>query len=307
MAARLLRFQVIVTLASLLACRDKAADATNSGRATLPPIFPKGPSTNANWDASAGSILLASVGNIEDSAEIVLPDVTDSTIAFLHDAPPPLTGVRVDLFGRSGKLASGVSISPLSGVDTTDGCYTWPAARIKPSTSGWQVAFVTGHVTAMKLDSIETLSSVDSAGLAADLTRSAATIPATSDPVFRGLPFRVRSAYQFSFDSVDAVIADIVRSVNEEATPRLEQLLLIGEKPRRSAGKYSVVYYNRTAGAEESTQVTEVLAMISIGSPRHPAAVISVVYNDGGRLGLLERTGASEWRTTWRSAYTGCD
>jgi hypothetical protein len=272
----------------------------------LPPIFPKGPAGSTDWNGDAGAVILIRSGNTDDSAAVVMPDVTDSTISFLNGVTPALNALRVDLLGRSGKIESAVPLTVVSGVDTTEGCFTWPAARLSQTHPGWAVAFATGRVVPVALDSIEGMTSVDSAALAASLTQSAATLPATADPSFRGLPFRVRSAFTFRFDSVDAVVADIVRSVNEEANPRLEHLLLVGEKQAGTSGKYSVAYYHRTAGAEESTQVTEVLAVILLGHNKHPAAVLNVEYGDGGRFGLLERTDQGEWRTTWRSAYTGC-
>jgi hypothetical protein len=116
----------------------------------------------------------------------------------------------------------------------------------------------------------------------------------------------VRSAYTFRLDSTEVVIADIVRSVNEEANPRLEHLLLIGERPRGTRGKYDVAYYSRTAGAEDSTQATEVLSVVLIGPAKRPAVVVSIEYDDGGKIGLIERTAPGEWRARWTSAYTDC-
>ena len=301
-----MRTALFAIIASLAACQDAKETSDTSARVTLPPIFPKGPAANTNWDANVGAVLLVAAGNTEDSATIVLPDVTDSTIAFLHGSRPAVGGMLVDLFGRSGRIESGASFTVTSAVDSSEGCFTWPSAKLRTARSGWAVGFAAGHVIPIQLDSIEALPSVDSAALAASLTQSAALLPVTADPAFRGLPFRVRSAYTFRFDSVDAVVADVVRSVNEEANPRLEHLLLIGEKPAGVPGKYSVVYYNRSAGAEESTPVTELMAIVLVGKTKQPVAVINVEYGDGGRFGLLERTGAPRWRTTWRSAYTGC-
>jgi len=150
------------------------------------------------------------------------------------------------------------------------------------------------------------MASADSAGLAASLAQMAATLPVVSDPTFRGLPFRVRSAYTFRLDSIDVVIADVVRSVNEEANPRVEHLLIFGERPVGTKGKYSLGFYSRTAGAEESTQATEVLAAVQIGAARRPAIVINIEYDDGGKLGLIERADSGEWSATWKSAYTDC-
>jgi hypothetical protein len=177
---------------------------------------------------------------------------------------------------------------------------------VSGASPGWRIGFATGHVQAIKLDSIEAMPSSDSASLAASLAQTAATLPIASDPTFRGLPFRVRSAYTFRLDSVDIVIADVVRSVNEEANPRLEHLLIIGERPAGTTGKYTAGYYSRTAGAEETTQATEVLAVVRIGSSRKPAVVVNIEYDDGRKLGLIERTAPGQWRSIWRSAYTDC-
>jgi hypothetical protein len=71
-------------------------------------------------------------------------------------------------------------------------------------------------------------------------------------------------------------------------------------------GKYNLGYYSRTAGPEESTQATEMLAAVQIGATRHPAIVINIEYDDGGKLGLIERSNSGEWSATWKSAYTDC-
>jgi hypothetical protein len=269
-------------------------------------VFPSAPGGTTNWDENAGALLLVASDNADDSAVIVLPDVSDSTIASLHGTKPELNGVSVDLFGRSGRIASAEALSVVSPVDSSQGCFTWPAAKLRPAKTGWSVGFASGLVQAIPLDSIDAMTSVDSARLAAAITQNASTLPATADPAFRGLPFRVRSAYTFRLDSVAGVIADVIRSVNEEANPRLEHLLFIGEKPASSTGGYSVAYFTRAAGAEESTQVTELLALVRLGKSRQPAAVISVQYGDGGRYELLARVAPAEWRTRWRSAFTGC-
>jgi hypothetical protein len=34
--------------------------------------------------------------------------------------------------------------------------------------------------------------------------------------------------------------------------------------------------------------------------------VINIEYDDGGKLGLIERASDGTWRPTWKSAYTDC-
>ena len=104
----------------------------------------------------------------------------------------------------------------------------------------------------------------------------------------------------------NGVAADIVRALNEEANPRIEHIFLIGERERNSTGKYAIGYYNRTAGAEETTQAAAVLAALEIGSSRRKAFVVNVESDKSARFGLIEREGYSKWRPSWWSANTGC-
>jgi len=116
----------------------------------------------------------------------------------------------------------------------------------------------------------------------------------------------VRSAYVFRLDSVEVVVADIVRALNEEANPRIEHLLLIGERPIGAKGKYAVGYFSRIAGPEETMQATDVLAAVRIRASKRPAVIVNVESEDGAQLGLIERVGPGQWRPTWKSASTTC-
>jgi hypothetical protein len=290
----------------LIGCREKSRSDADSVK-SLPPVFSLGPSSNTNWDVSAGPVMLVSVGSSADSAAIVLPEATDSTIGAIQGIAPPMGGLAFELFSRAGKFESPTTVLPLSSpADAKQECNAWPAAKLESPHAGWRVGFVSGNVTAIRLDSIEGLRSTDSAALAASLTQSAAALPVASDPIFRGLPFRVRSAYTFRLDSMDVVIADVIRTLNEEANPRLEHLLLIGERPAGSQGKYVLGYFSRTAGAEETIQATEVLTVVTIGLSKRAAIVVNVESDEGRKLGLIERTAPGQWRTTWESAYTDC-
>lgn len=295
----------VLLVVSIAACRDKARDTADSARVSLPAVYPANPLGNTNWNVDAGPVMIISRAS-GDTIAIVLPEATDSTIESLQGVSPPMSGVTFDLFGRGGRIASSVGVLLLPPVDVKQECDSWPLAKLRSAHSNWRVGFSSGRVHAIVLDSIEAMPSADSAALAASLAQMAATLPIISDPTFRGLPFRVRSAYTFRLDSIEAVVADVVRSVNEEANPRLEHLLIIGERPIGTRGKYNLRYFSRTAGAEESTQATEVLAAVQIGAEKRPAIVVNIESDDGGRLGLIERTGPDEWRATWKSAYTDC-
>jgi hypothetical protein len=296
--------RILFSLLMTLACRDKGGNGADAGK-SLPGVFSLGPTSNTNWNVNAGPVMLLSAGNGSDSVSIVLPEATDSTIELIEDVAP-VTGFVFDLFNRGGKVDSTRVLPQKIGTDSTRECSAWPVGRTQSAHSDWRVGFVRGNVSAIALDSIGSLPSADSAMLAASLAQTAATLPVSSDPTFRRLPFRVQFAYTFRLDSVEVVVADVVRALNEEANPRIEHLLLVGERPIGTKGKYAVGYFSRIAGAEETMQATEVLAAVRIGVSKSPAIVVGVDSEEGVQLGLIERNGPGQWRPTWKSAYTTC-
>jgi hypothetical protein len=247
--------------------------------------------------------MLVALGEIGDSAAVVLPDASDSTLN--SPSLPQLSHTVFDLYGRSGKVGSSV-VSPFTDSVGDSTCASWPSTHLGSAHEGWQVALTRGSARAIPLDSIEGLSSADSALLAASLAESVAALPVASDPTFRRLPFRVRYAYTTRMDSVEIVAADIVRALNEEANPQIEHIFFVGERPGQTKGKFVVEYYSRTAGAEETTQATEVLTALEIGSSRRPAFVVNVESDNRARFGLIENAGSTGWGPAWWSAYTDC-
>lgn len=296
---------VIVLLVVVDACDDRSRSIADSVRA-LPPVYPGAPTANTGWNPEAGPVMIAPFDNSADTVAVIVPEATDSTVAIVETMNAPVTGLAFDLFGRAGKTASAIRSTPLPALDTSKlDCYGWPLARLLAKQAGWSVGFSSGRSVAIPLDSIEAMRGSDSASFAASLTRAAATLSSAADPTFRGLPFRVRSAFTFRIDSVEVAVADIIRAVNEEANPRVEHIMIVGERPIGSSVTYNVRYSNRTAGSEESTQASELLAVLSVGQSRRPTIIISVEYSDGNRFGVLERV-SGDWRATWRSAYTDC-
>ena len=306
MAVRLLGLGIIfLFILAAPGCRDTSRNDSASSRASLPPVFSLGPVSSTNWDVNAGPIVLVSMGSGFDSAAIVLPEVTDSTMEDVQGIAPALSGLVFEMFGRSGNVDSS-TVTSLTTTGNTRDCYAWPAAKVQSAHGSWRVGLVRGNVKVIALDSIGSLSSADSATLAASLAQSAAMLPVSADSVFRRLPFRVRSAYTFRLDSTEVVIADVVRSLNEEANPRIEDLFLIGEKPIGATGKYTIGYFNRIAGPEETIQATEVLAAVEMKASRRAAVIVNVESEDGTQLGFIERVAPWQWRYTWKSAYADC-
>jgi len=82
-------------------------------------------------------------------------------------------------------------------------------------------------------------------------------------------------------------------------------VLLVAEQHLRG-GAYQLAFHMTSAGAEESLQTTDLMAAIKIVKTGRLAIVLSFDYEDGGKLGLLEKNSDGSWQLIWKSAYTGC-
>jgi hypothetical protein len=311
---------VVVAVVGALACRgergasstpggsNSAASATSS---TVPGKAPAMPALTWN-DSSAGPVLIVAGSNASEAA-VVFPHFNDSTLgavtaldtaAVNHD--------RIDLFTRSGPAGEAVLALATAGTLSGD-CTAWPTAHVRSLEQGsggvppaWTVGFVAGHAMSIPMDSIATLSPVDSSRRAAEIALVASTLPNDTAAAFRGLPFVVRSAGRLALDSGASVIAaEVVRSVNEEANPREEHMLLVSEHDSVT-GKPVAAYFERVSGPEDAVESSEILAAVRLGPRRTPTIVISRDYGDGGAYTLLERVARGRWRVRWNSAYTGC-
>ena len=175
-------------------------------------------------------------------------------------------------------------------------------------TDAFPGGFVQQHVTSIGLDSLDGMSGVDSARLAADLTRLASALPDDTSKTFRGIPFSVRYAFRFQAASgVDAVVADLVRRLNQEASPLEQHTLLIAERiGAASDTPFRVAYHERTGGLEEAIETTDVLAALRLSSPPHVALVVLREGQDTSAFAMLERQADGSWRVRWTSVHTGC-
>jgi hypothetical protein len=168
------------------------------------------------------------------------------------------------------------------------------------------VAFQRGVSTPIALRPIESLASPDSARLAAQLTRLAASLPNDTAGAFHGLPFVIRAAHIFTPETgVESVVAEIVRRVNVEANPREETLLLIAERDSTSGG-WRVAYSERASGDEVQVERATPLAAVKLGAAALPTLVLERAGADWVAYALIQRHRDGRWRESWESAYSGC-
>jgi hypothetical protein len=262
---------------------------------------------NTGWqEEEAGPALLLSDSESTSIASVVLPMLSDSTAAgaavFSVDS---LTGMSFDLFGRSGS-AGPVILTARDKSSSGEGCIVWPTATLegKPQRT-WRFGIKRGLASAIPLDSLEGLQSVDSVQVTTELARLASTLAASSDPAFEGLPFSVRKAYRGAAGTKAILAGDVVRKINEEANPREEHLLIIAERNQGNTGGYTLVFHSRAAGSEEIVRTSEILGAVKFLSGR-PALIVSFDYENGSRVALIERVTDTGWRIVWRSAFGGC-
>lgn len=307
----------VVTLVILGACERKSIVKSSETSATVAPPSTGVPSPRpviapSTWDSSAGPIMFVR-GNTATEAYVVFPAITDSTPSDdVHFDSTLARNTPVELFERAGG-GDAARVGVVSGGEwDADQCIEWPAAKIvapsgSSASSGWTVAFLKGRARAIPLDTIETMAHADSAQLAADITRLVSTVPNDTARTFRGIPYAVRTAYRFTpAVGVDGVVADVVRTLNQEATPLEEHTLIVGERPSGSNAPYRLAYREVTAGSDETLESSDVLAAVMIGAPPHVDLVLAREGYESNAYALLERRPDGSWRLRWTSAHTGC-
>ena len=148
----------------------------------------------------------------------------------------------------------------------------------------------------------------DSSRLAAEATRLASALPTSGAERFVGLPFTVTSLWRFrAGPGVEGVVANLVRHVNEEARPLEERTLVIAERDStRRDERFTLSYYDRSQGAEETVVSRDVLAIARATPDAQPMLVIGRDYGDGMAYAIVQRDPSGRWREKWRSPRRHC-
>ena len=262
--------------------------ATTDSTATTPP---------RNWDSSAGPLLLIAAES-PSRAFVIAPD-SATAAAQLAAIPHPAS---VTLLGRGGT----VQTAELPAVSDSGACSV-ATLRAAPPPRSWSIGFIGGVVAPLPLESIQSFSAADSTSLSATVTRIASALPNDSAGRFNGLPFVVRTLWRFNAASdVQAVVATLVRQINQEATPLQEHTLIIAERRLTGDTTFSKAYSERSYGPEETIESSDVLAAALLGVNRNAAIILSRDYGDVTAYGLLERGDDGHWRARWTSARRHC-
>jgi hypothetical protein len=235
---------------------------------------------------------------------------TEASLDSVNLEPARLQSIHVDLFRGSQRVGAAM-VGSLTASTRTDSCRTWPTARLRSvpgdtAATSWTVAFESGHASPITVDSIEGLTSGDSARLAADIARLASALPGDTAAIFRGLPFVVTKAWRGRMPSGRTLLtAMVVRNVNQEANPRQERILLIAERDSTPNARYTALYSERTVGLEETIETTDLMGMLLLGADQRPTVIVTRDSGNGIAYTLIERSDG-QWRRRWTSAYAGC-
>jgi hypothetical protein len=304
---------------ALVSC-DRAGDPPRADTTALvppstPPVDSPGVAVSSGWDTEAGPVLLV-VGDRPDAAIVVFPQLQgELAAAELQFDTTALYGSAATLVTRAGTT----SVATL-GDRTTPGededCVGWPMLRVVSSSgvpAPWTVGLIGARLTPLPLDSVGSLSPSDSAALIAEVARLASTVPVREAAArLRGLPFSPQDVRRFRITrGVDAIVAQVVRSVHQEANPLEERTLLIAERDsaeqqRQRAGRYTLVFHERAVGHEETLEGSEILAALTARSARRPMLVVARESEGGVRYVILERARPRSWRVKWTSALVRC-
>jgi len=304
-----------VALAAAACERQQSVPAIDSAIPLRPaPVGQSNTSAGTTWDARLGPVLLVG-GSSPDVATVVVGDstragadtVTEREAIAIRSTPAILVG-RTD----SVELAI-LQDARIGKREDESECTGWPTWRITRARSSaplapWAIGFVGATVQPVAMDSSESLSRGDSARLAAEATRLASTLPSGSGDRLVGLPFTVTALWRFrAAAGVEGVAANLVRRVNQEARPLEERTLLIAERDStRRDERFTLAYYDRAQGAEETVESRDVLAIARTSPNAQPMLVMARDFGDGMAYAIVERDPSGRWREKWRSARGHC-
>jgi hypothetical protein len=313
MNRQLANLVAIAGVVGLVSC-ERTPPARSNDTATTAPSPPRSRDSTATrfspWDSSAGPALLVA-GASPSQGNTVLPAFSaDTDLSNVDLDASSLRGQRFDLLSN-GSIVQTVIVGPKTSVEVPEDCSAWPTVKLSvPGDSAihpWTVGLSAGHARPVAFDSISVLSPSDSARLTINLARVASGVPGDTVTELRGLPYQVRRAYRFTITAgVEGVVSEIVRTLNQEANPKQEHLLLVVEKDSLTSNQFVLAYSERTVGAEDVVESTELLAIVRIRQSAEPVLLIARYLGDGVVYALIERMGPRRWRLRWTSPYTGC-
>ena len=273
-------------LVASLSCGDRTQPARVDSGIDTAAIAQAAASAPQDWAGELGQLLVvpADSGN---AAVVIFPDFPSPRL--VASAPMTLLNAGGDTIVARGELVATES----------EQCGGAPLIQLSAAAAApWSIGLLRSSAATLRLDSIETLPSADSAGLASDLARIASSLSAGQESRFAGLPFTVLGAHLGEEQSRQIVVAHLVRRLPQEASPLEEHLLIIGERPRSpDDAPWTIAYNQRSEGTEDSAEHFTILAAVR-GSDR-TLLLLARDQLERTKYEILERAPNGSWRSRW--------
>jgi hypothetical protein len=186
---------------------------------------------------------------------------------------------------------------------SSEGCVD---AALQPAPSApWGIGFVGQTPTALRVDSIRAIPRQDSLALAPIIFRLASSIPNAPGGRFAGLPFSLGDLWRIRAPDGSTIIAATTkRQINQEDSPAEERTLLIAETD--ASGNYNVFHSSRSAGAEETVEGSELIAVVTFPGRSEIELLFSHDYGAETSYSVVERVSRGNWKIRWVSRRLSC-
>jgi hypothetical protein len=310
MRNRVMATFLLVTAISVVACRD---DPTPRGNDTtqVPELLPV-PDTLAEIPVPVPDIVVLGGSFLvpEDTptrVSVVLPSATDK---MLESETVDISSARratYDLLLNGQIVGQRTLASAAPAVDSVAECTAWPRLGLDGASAGvWSLAVPSGSFRPLQTDSLSGRSRSDSLVLARAIARVASSAPGDTIAALHGTPFVVHRAFTWRLADTTIVLAEVVRSLNQEATPLQEHLLIVAESSPGARTSFRRVYLERSAGTEDMMESVELLAAGVETKSGKAQLVIARFVGDGVVYSVLRREDTNGWTLLWSSPYAGC-
>lgn len=289
---------------------DESARGNDTVTVGGPPPVPADPlPAPITWDTAAGLVFAVSSGTPGQAHLIDATFAERDRLDTLRTSGLRVDGLELELFtgGDIIGTAQVVALGEVAGVQ----CRSWPIADLAPvnpaaALRDWRVGFPRERVAPLPFDSLPVLSSRDSTSRTVAIARAASRVDGDTAVAFRGRPYVVRQANGVRLDGTLVLLAEVVRTVQQEANPLQEHLVLVLERPPGSDSAFVPRYHERWIGLEERAGSVELLAAFRVTQSGVPALLLRRDAEDGMSYVLLERRASGEWYARWTSALSDC-
>lgn len=282
---------------------------TASGLPSPPPPAVTGRPAPITWDTTAGFYFAIPTDRPAQALLIDARYAASSELDTLQVDTAAVQGLSFDLLA-AGEVVGAARVAAFAR-GAAEGCDGWPLVELAPAPAtgalgDWKVAFPAERVRTVVFDSLPSLPSGDSTRRVVAVARAASLAEGDTAAAFHGRPFVVRQANRIVFGEHEVLVAEVLRSVQQEANPQQEQLLLVLERADSLEGGYAPRYHERTIALEEAIESVEVLAGLRPIRAGTPTLLLRRESEDGMSFVLLQRRSNGTWFVRWRSAVASC-